>query len=608
MNRHMFKLLKIFGVTLAVFAAAAWFFALDFFVRNELVLPRTVIGDMHVAGMSRDSLKQALTARSEKYLTTPFLVAARGEVVPITLAQLDVAIDIEDLLNRTFTSQKSPRWQTALLSIGGRRINPKLQLTGQLSRTKLLHVLEEKFPSIPKPRNAYFKREGTNTIIIEGEKGSAPNVDKLLGELQKSITYFETPPLFVELTEISPTLFAADLEKYKTELRPLLAHSIELFYGEDKRHRWQLTMSANPDWILFDTKPYEVAAGELPLRVEIDPVKLAQFIKDGGVDEALEQKPEDVRIWQQVGGDKITIEGRGYNGRAIAMDSVVNRVTNALNRKTATIEVPLIEVPYTLDIAQELHVKGIKEVVAVGHTRFAGSPANRKHNVGVGVSKYNGLLIAPGETFSFNKNLGEVDASTGYKKELVIKPEGTIPEYGGGLCQVSTTLYRAALYAGLPIKERAPHSYAVTYYSQIGGHGIDATIYPPARDLKFINDTPGPLLIHSFVDGDNAYFKFYGTKDDRTVAMEGPYVSNKRSAPSDPLVVYDAKLKPGEKKQVEKAHGGFDTLWYRSITKNGETKKEEIVSKYKATQNKYLTGDKPAEIENKEVAEVNPFE
>jgi vancomycin resistance protein YoaR len=110
-------------------------------------------------------------------------------------------------------------------------------------------------------------------------------------------------------------------------------------------------------------------------------------------------------------------------------------------------------------------------------------------------------LLLPGEIFSFNSHLGPVDGAHGFLKELVIKPEGTLPEFGGGLCQVSTTAYRGALYAGLPIVERSPHSYAVGYYSQIGGHGIDATIYPGAHDLRFKNDTPGSLLLQAYTEG-----------------------------------------------------------------------------------------------------------
>jgi vancomycin resistance protein YoaR len=175
--------------------------------------------------------------------------------------------------------------------------------------------------------------------------------------------------------------------------------------------------------------------------------------------------------------------------------------------------------------------------------------------------------------------------------ELVIKPEGTIPEYGGGICQVSTTVYRAAVFAGLPIVERHPHSYAVTYYSQILGHGLDATIYLGGADLRFTNDTGNSMLMQAYVKDDyELYIVIYGTNDGRVVEMDGPYISNHHGA--GPTVYVDSpNLKKGTQKQTEKAHGGFDALWYRNITlKNGEKIKEEIKSAYKAMPAKILTG------------------
>lgn len=169
------------------------------------------------------------------------------------------------------------------------------------------------------------------------------------------------------------------------------------------------------------------------------------------------------------------------------------------------------------DSAEEL---GIVELLAVGETNFSGSPANRIHNIGIGASRYDGLLLEPGQEFSFNQFLGPVNAETGYKPELVIKPEGTVPEYGGGLCQVSTTAFQAAVQAGLSVTQRRNHSYMVRYY---GAPGFDATIYPPYTDLKFVNDTPAHMLIQTEVIGTTIRFYYYGTDDGREVDIDGPH-------------------------------------------------------------------------------------
>lgn len=196
----------------------------------------------------------------------------------------------------------------------------------------------------------------------------------------------------------------------------------------------------------------------------------------------------------------------------------------------ATLPVLLQQPKVTLGDLNDL---GIKELLARGQSDFSGSSAARIQNIRTGAERYNGLILKPGEEFSFNKYLGPIDAAHGYLPELVIKPEGTVPEFGGGLCQVSSTAFRAAFFAGLPIQARRNHSYAVRYYEWISDDvpravGLDATIYPGAQDMKFINDTPGAILIWTKIEGRKLYFDFYGTWDGREVIVDGPHPYDRR--------------------------------------------------------------------------------
>lgn len=164
---------------------------------------------------------------------------------------------------------------------------------------------------------------------------------------------------------------------------------------------------------------------------------------------------------------------------------------------------------------------GISALVAEGTTDFRGSTSSRIHNINRALEQFQGLLIEPGEEFSFVENLGEVDGEHGYLPELVIKYDRTEPEYGGGICQVSSTLFRAAINAGLKITERKNHAYPVSYYRP---YGMDATIYIPSPDLRFVNNTPGHLLIRAEIAGTKLSFRLYGTDDGRDVAIDGPHV------------------------------------------------------------------------------------
>lgn len=195
-------------------------------------------------------------------------------------------------------------------------------------------------------------------------------------------------------------------------------------------------------------------------------------------------------------------------------------------------------------------------LLARGESNFAGSPRNRIHNIAVGVSKFDGLVLMPGEQFSFNQYLGDVDAVNGYVPELVIKENVTTPEYGGGICQVSTTAFRAALQAGFKLNQRRNHSYPVRYY---GTPGYDATVYAPYTDLKFTNDTGQPAYLRAKVAGTKVLFEFYGTSDGRQVTINGPFVTGKLP------------------------EGGVVAAVAQIVKKNGQSVREEnFVSKYQS--------------------------
>jgi len=230
---------------------------------------------------------------------------------------------------------------------------------------------------------------------------------------------------------------------------------------------------------------------------------------------------------------------------------------------------------------------GIREIIGVGRSNFAGSPPNRRHNIKVGADTLNGLLIKPGEEFSLLKALGDIDAAAGYLTELVIKGNKTVPEYGGGLCQIGTTIFRATLDSGLPILARRNHSYRIPYYEPAG---TDATIYDPAPDYKFLNDTSAYVLIQTRIAGDELIFEFWGINDGRQVEQTKPIVYNITPAPPTKYIE-TLDLKPGEEKCTESAHAGADAKFtYTVAYTNGETKTETFKSHYRPWQAVCLVG------------------
>lgn len=214
---------------------------------------------------------------------------------------------------------------------------------------------------------------------------------------------------------------------------------------------------------------------------------------------------------------------------------------------------------------------GIKELIGKGTSMFGHSIPGRIFNVNLAASRINGVLVPPGETFSFNESVGEISRATGYQSAYIISDGKTVLGDGGGVCQVSTTVFRAALNAGLPIIERKAHAYRVGYYEQDSKPGVDATVYSPSADLKFKNNTENYLLIQTRVDTKKLTMEvdIYGTADGRVVSLSEPRVSGYIPAPAT-LYVDDPTLPMGVTKQIDWSAPGSKAAFDYKVEKEGQ--------------------------------------
>lgn len=258
--------------------------------------------------------------------------------------------------------------------------------------------------------------------------------------------------------------------------------------------------------------------------------------------------------------------------------------------ETVTLTRKTIEPKITLAESNQF---GIEELVAAGKSNYAGSIPERIHNLALATSKFNGVLIPKDGVISFNDIVGDISAATGYKPAYIIKAGKTVLGDGGGVCQVSTTLFRAALQAGLPILERTAHAYRVGYYESDSKPGFDATVYGPTVDLKIKNNTPTSLLIQTEVDytTGNVYFRFYGKKDGRQIYIS-PGTLTDVSPPPEPKYEDDPTLKKGVVKQVDfAAWGGKTNFTYRVTSSDPNVIFEKsFFSNFRPWQAVYLVG------------------
>lgn len=233
---------------------------------------------------------------------------------------------------------------------------------------------------------------------------------------------------------------------------------------------------------------------------------------------------------------------------------------------------------------------GIEELIAEGKSNFSGSIAERIHNIVLATSKFNGILIPPNQTLSFNESVGDISATTGFRQAYIIKGGKTVLGDGGGVCQVSTTLFRAAMNAGLPIAERTAHAYRVGYYEYDSKPGFDATVYAPSVDLKIKNDTSSHILVQTEIVGSILYFRLYGKNDGRRIEISPVSVWDVLP-PLPELRQDDPTLKKGVIKQVDFPAWGAKAKFNYKVTKNGEVSFEkEFYSAFRPWQAVYLVG------------------
>lgn len=278
------------------------------------------------------------------------------------------------------------------------------------------------------------------------------------------------------------------------------------------------------------------------------------------------------------------------DGRALNIDKSVTAITQAIETNDMqTVALPVDTVQSINPTANDL---GINIVIGHGQSNFTGSIPNRVYNIQLGASRINGAMIKPGEVFSFDDTVGDISGASGYKPGYIISHGRTVLDDGGGICQVSTTVYRAALNAGLPIVARTAHAYRVHYYEEDSGPGLDATIFSPTVDLQFKNDTPANILIQAYVKGNQLFVDFYGTSDGRVTKISKPVVLNQTPPPA-PLYQDDPTLPQGTTKQVDFAAWGANVEFTRTVVRNGQTLINETVhSNYRPWQAVYLVGTK----------------
>jgi vancomycin resistance protein YoaR len=557
---------------------------------SDRILPGVYVWDIDVGGLTREEAMARLAA-GFRYPMDRYPTLRYGDqtwsVEPADLGvQLDLATTVNEALAVGHQADLVHRLkeQVAVL-LESRLVAPIFAFDPGMGTMALSRIAQ----GVNQPlRNATLSLgDNLEVVIIPGQVGREVDAESTRQALVRRIEEMAGGEVELVVHETEPLL--TDLSTSQAQAQRILSGPITLTAPDSSADAgpWTIEPKTLAGWLIL--QPTTGDDGKAILSVNLDRGQTTHFAQE--IAAQVERAPTNAQFRFDDASGMLVPVVESVPGQTLDITATLAAIEGAAQSDQRTVSLPLIPVRPTI-ATEDAPALGIVELLGEGVTKFAGSSASRVQNIAVGASQFDGVLIAPGETFSFNHLLGEVTTEKGYEEGIIIWGNTTRADVGGGLCQVSSTAFRAAFWAGLPITERWAHAFRVSYYEP--PVGLDATIYSPAVDLKWVNDTGHYILIQTYVDRDKQTltFRYYGTNPGRIVELDGPYESNPVPHGA-PVYREDPTLPKGQTKQIEWAKDGLDVTVYRIIKENGvEVQRDSFFSRYRPWQAVFLVGTK----------------
>jgi len=583
-NQQSLLLVGIIGLAALVLGFAGYSLAY-----SDKIMPGVSFGSLHLGGLTQEEAQAKLEAQVVTLAEQGIVISINDKNEDIALEAIAFELPTETIIEEAWNLGRQGSWYARM---GDRLVSPlvgyEIQEPVRLNDFQLEQELEAVASILGAPRkDVRLQITGTKvSILYDTKSGMTIDIEQAKDRIKEALSSLDAQPVRLTLYEDVPranpqSAPGAKLEAERMISQPLILYSDDerFVISRDKLATWiKSTYTGDALEAGIDEKAISAYITEVASKINILAQRPKIEIIDGKVNSFIPPRPG------QVLEEEKTIK--------LIIQTLQARQTQPVAR-TQELTLPIkISKPA---FGEADNLSGITELIGKATTRFTGSPANRISNIKNGVRFLTGIIIKPGEEFSTLQALGTIDNTTGYLPELVIKGDKTTPEFGGGLCQVSTTLFRAVLNTGLPITARRNHSYRVSYYENDGagryiGPGLDATIYSPNPDFKFKNDTTAPIVIIGSVTGDRLTFELYGTGDGRTAEIKGPVLLSEVAA-GPPIYVETDTLAPGVVKQIETAHpGGTTRATYIITYADGKKVSQEFRSSYRRWPARYLVG------------------
>ena len=485
----------------------------------------TKLGPIDIGGLTLSEARKSVQQCLKEFRLQRVTLSSNEGIYTIVNGELEPQFDLDVVLHEAYVKGHGLDFilnqKTRFVSVLTTSV---LRIDHWFDERRFVSTIIERIPQLRenKVQDATVVLNGKEFTAIQGKEGYGFNEEGALEQFHSVLSLLKPESIKINIEKKAPEI-AFDMAQFaKRRANQLIRRRLEMIYSYDGYNydRWTIDNYERKNWIEF-RKVQEF--GNYSLYPVLNSDKLRNDL-NRRIAPYMYRAKEDITI-KNVNG-KMLVDGIAKDGYYLDVPKTIKAINQAIIANeldtSGHYAVPLVVAHLLGGVANPNNEFGISDVLATGVTDFFGSPENRKFNINHASETFQNVVIEPGKKFSFLKQMGKVDSTTGYEKELVIiNGDSTEPQYGGGMCQVSSTLFRTVFFSGLRILKRANHSFEVKYYLP---SGLDATVADFGPDLVFENDTKNLVLIQNLVDlkKTKMYFKLFGKNDGRKLRFEGP--------------------------------------------------------------------------------------
>ncbi len=579
----------ILAFVISFFALNAFFITYHVFFSNRII-PGTKVGRVSIGGLTPN---QALTKleKSAPAPDTKIFFGYKTHTYDASLEEINLQYDwaktIQTAVEQGRTGNVIADTQAKLKGLfGANKIKPAYTFDEEAFQAFTAKI--DGAVNVQQ-MDAYFELKNDQLVIVPEKEGSVIEIKTLSQELRKNFDNLEFKLSNIPVKKVDPDIYEADLKEVQPEVEKIMGGQIVIKANNDNSE----TVTPTREQLLKYLKFQKTQSAAKKIDISIDPTKTSDIVNQANL--LVYESPRGKVETDNDG--KVTKFEIVKDGAELDKEVFLNDFSDAvLHPNEDAEEVKEITLKSVSTAGpNDAEKYGIKELLGTGTSKYVGSIPSREKNLLLATERLDGILVPPRGLFSFNKSVGDISAENGYAQAYVILQGRTVLGDGGGVCQTSTTMFRAALNSGLEIVTRHPHAYRVYYYEQDSPVGLDASIYQPTSDFVFRNDTENFILIETYGDNEKKQltYKIYGTPDGRRIEMSKPVLTD-QIAPPETQRIEDPTLPKGQVVQTEHATWGAKASFTRKVVDaDGDTiHSDTFTSVYRPWADVFMVGTK----------------